>query len=277
MGVELYGEFIAVFGLITTGTVVYVRYMSDAWVTPFVLLAAIVVLAMFHNLKRIQRVGFLTKEDGVPPEEFDSLLAGSIWIGWITYGVLFSGVQPVVYGLWTYVHGAAIVGLVLYTHLYPEIRGDPIRSFAVLVAVSALLFLPHSGTISHTMSPAVLFFKIAVFYILFTLVEIEKKMRFSERGRDVTEAERISAVQVQVVQTAWVLLSVTLFVPLAGVQMYVVGRSMRDLSAVPDLPTIAPSVTPPTISSDRITVSAKMLAKVSSDLFKTHTRWPPPA
>jgi hypothetical protein len=226
----MYHEFCGVFVLITLGTVAFTKHVSEAWIRPFVLLTAAVALATAAMYKHLKRIRDTKKTDDPPREELGALLAGGIWHAWMTYGVLFGDVPPVVSGVWAYVHGGAIVVLVLLSHSHANARRDGRCATALLVGVVALLFLPHPDTISRRIDPVVLFSKILAFYVLFAIVEVAHKLDFEARtraGDAASPAQRVYAAQVQVVQTAWILLSIVPLMAIALVQIIILGAEIH--------------------------------------------------
>lgn len=247
---RMYQEFCAVFLLITVGTVAFTNYVSKAWIRPFVLLTTAVALATFAMAKHLKRIRDTKKTDDPPQEELGALLAGGIWHAWMTYGVLFGDVEPVVSGAWAYVHGGAITMLVLLSHSYANARRDGACATALLVGVVALLFLPHPDTISRHIDPVVLFAKILAFYVLFGVVEVAHKLDFEARtraGDGPSPAQRVYAAQVQVVQTAWILLTIIPLMPIVAMQLVILGAEihshLRDrvdaINAAASLPLVA--------------------------------------
>jgi hypothetical protein len=200
--------------------------VSELWVRPFVLLTTAIALSVFGMVKHLNRIRSTKKMDDPPQEELGALLAGGIWYGWMTYGVVFGDVPPVVVGAWAYVHGIVVALLVMVSHSHANARRDGACATVLLVAVVLLLFLPHPDTISRHIEPTALFTKILAFYVLFAVVEVAHKLDFEARtriGDGPTPAQRVYAVQVQVVQTAWVLLTIIPLIPIAVMQIFILG------------------------------------------------------
>jgi len=232
----MYGELAAACAFIFGGTAAFTVYAegdetaASAWIIPFVLLALAVILSAYALRKHVSRIRTTKKCDDAPPEEFDAVVAGAIWIGWMTYGMVFSKVVPIFGGVLAYIHGSTVVALVLLTHTRAHVRREGAWANGLLIVVAALLFLPHPDTISWHLPPTILYTKVGVFYVLYCVSEVAQKLELEARARvgDIaTPAERIYAVQIQVVQTAWVLLSVFPMVLLALAQIGLLASEIR--------------------------------------------------
>lgn len=218
--IRMYSEFVGVFAFILVGTIAYVRYMATAWLTPFVILAAAVVLGLLSLLKMLQRAVRTKKDDGEIQEDFDALMAGCIWLAWITYGVLFGNVDHVIIGAWAYAHGAVVVTLVVLTH----VDLGPSYIWGIVSSLALLLFLPHPGMVSQSIDPLVLFPKILLFYIIYILVEVSQKVEFAQQALPPSDENRVLSALVKAVQTVWILLSVWELTPFALLQALILSR-----------------------------------------------------
>ena len=216
---RMYTEFIGVFVFILVGTIAYVRYMATAWLTPFVILAAWVVLGILSVTKTLKRAIRAQQEDDPIPEDFDALMAAFTWLAWITYGVGFGNVDHIIKEHWTYAHGAIVVALVVLSHA----ELGPSYIWGIVLALAMLLFLPHPGMVSQAIDPPVLLSKILVFYFIFILVEVSQKLEFSQMKEPPTDEVRILAALVKVVQTVWILLSVWELIPFALLQAVILS------------------------------------------------------
>jgi len=230
MSGHTYNEFAVVFLLIIAGTITFAYYTSVPWLTPFVLLSAAVVLAGYGLAKHLNRAMQTKKTDDPPPEQMDALLAGGIWIAWMTYGVVFKSVPPILHGVAAYIHGIVIVAIVMLSHSRADVRRDGKWATGLLVIVVLLLFLPHPDTISSDIDPLILFTKIVVFYFLFAIAEVALKLELEARVRrddPPSPVERVYAIQVQVVQTAWILLTIWQLLPIVIFQVAIIGAEIR--------------------------------------------------
>lgn len=227
---SMYAEFAAILALIVLGTIAFTHFETDAWIVPFVLLGVAVALAASILRKHLMRLHCTLKDDDAPQESFDALPAGVIWICWLAYGALFADVPPLLSGSLAYVHGVVIAVLVLMSHSRANVRRDWMWASGLLLVVGALLFLPHPDTLSKQLPPAVLYLKIVLFYALFVVTEIAQKLAFESNAVSAsppTEPERVYSLQVQVVQSAWVLLSMRQLLPIALLQMFILGVEIR--------------------------------------------------
>lgn len=231
---DTYREFIMIFALIVLGTAGFTSYVTQKWIVPFILLSIVIILAALAVRKLILRIARTEQEDDIPPEMFDALPAGCIWIAWMAYGLIFLDITPVVEGLAAYIHGSIIVALVFVSHSRADIGKSSVWSSALLVVVAGLLFVPHVDTVSRLMSPFVLYAKIVIFYVLFVVTEVAQKLKFEamiERKEPPSELERIYAAMIQIVQTAWVLLSISPLFILALIQVGLIGFDISKLLA----------------------------------------------
>ena len=241
----VYMECLGVFVLILVGTFAFVQYGQVPLIGPFVLLSAAVILGVAGQWKRHAAVGRAKKQDDAT-EQLDLIVSGGVWIAWLVYGVVFRDVAPLVSGVAAQVHGVVVVLLVLLSHARDNIRREAGWSTGLLLVVVALLFIPHPDTVSQSMPPHVLVIKVCVFYALFAGSEAVTKLEFDVRSRAgdaPTRPERVYARQIQIVQSAWVLLSVFSLVPIAIAQMLLLVREARRLNrerwAPTELPTTA--------------------------------------
>ena len=227
---NMYSEFVSIFALIVVGTAGFTSYVTQKWVIPFSLLTVTIILAVLALKKHMTRLAVTVKNDDTPPEVFDALPAGCIWIVWMTYGVLFLDVTPILEGLVAYVHGTVVVILVFVSHSRADVRRNSLWASSLLVVVAGLLFLPHPDAINRLMTPTVLYIKIVLFYGLFICTEVAQKLEFESRTRarnPPTELERIYAVMIQIVQTAWVLLSISPLFLIAVIQIAILCYEIR--------------------------------------------------
>ncbi len=240
--VTMYVELLGVFVLILTGTFAFSQYENTPWIPPFVLLTAAVILGGSSQWKRHAALRLAKKTDDVT-EQLDVLLSGGVWIVWLVYGVVFRDVAPLVAGPSAYVHGAVVVILVLLSHTRENIRREAGWSTVLLVVVVALLFIPHPDTVSQRMPMHVLFTKVSAFYVLFAVAETVTKLEFDVRARNgdtPTRADRVYARQIQIVQSAWILLSLFALLPIAAAQLLLLFREahrLQKLRATTLLPT----------------------------------------
>jgi hypothetical protein len=242
--VTTYMEVVGVFLLMLAGTYVYTLREPFPLLPPFVVLACSVILAGAALYKHYQRALAFKKTDEPAPRGLDTLPAGCVWIVWLLYGIVFRGVAPLVTSWAAYVHGGAVVALVLTTYWKDDIRDNGKWAKGVLTATAVLLFIPHPDTIGHDMHPALLFGKVGVFYLLFLMSEIALKLEAdTRRARDAATSipAHPYAIEIQVVQSAWVLLTLQYLMVVALAQIFLVlldiGRQLKRRSAASELPT----------------------------------------
>lgn len=238
-------EVVGVFVLIVVGTYVYTLREALPLLPPFVVLTCAVFLAGGALCKYYQREMVLKKTDEPAPRSLDMLPAGCVWIVWILYGIVFRDVAPLVTSWAAYAHGGAVVLIVLATYWKDDIRDNGKWANGVLVAIAVLLFIPHPDTIGHDMHPALLFGKVGVFYLLFLLSEIALKLesdarRASNVATSPSNLIHPYAVEIQVVQSAWVLLTLHFLMIVALAQMFLVlldiARHLKRRAAASELP-----------------------------------------
>lgn len=231
MEARMYSELVSVLILIFGGTFVFSRYSGEQrWLAPFVLLSSGVLLAVFARHKHLRRIHAGKKTDDAAPETFDALLAGAIWVGWMTYGLVFKDMHPLFDGVAAYIHGSLAVVLVLMSHSVSNVQQNVACADILAFLVIILLFMPHPDMISFDLEPLMLYTKVSVFAVLFCVSEVAQKMGFDTRistKNPPTEADRMYATQIQVVQTAWVLLSIFPLLLLATLQILMFAGEIR--------------------------------------------------
>ena len=255
---QMYVEVVGIFTLIILGTFSFSYHAQIPWLAPFVLLTSAVILSGAGLWKHNHRLA-MSKKDDDATEQLDMILSGAVWLVWLVYGELFKDVAPIMSGWAAYVHGAIIAVLVLLSHSRDNIRREGAWSTSLIVAVTALLFIPHPDMMSQHLPIPILFVKVCVFYILFGIAEMATKLDFDARRRagDVpTRLERVFATQIQIVQSAWVLLSIFPLIAISIAQCMLllreIRRHMRARRARDTLlPTVAPSSSVPPQNGER--------------------------
>jgi uncharacterized membrane protein len=224
-------EVVGVFVLIASGTLAFSYHEHLTWLAPFVLLASALSLVAAHLWKQRRYLGQSKKDDdAIVAEPADMLPAGVVWIVWLIYGDIFRGVAPLVSGFAAYVHGTLIVLLVLISHSRSDIRRDGGWATFLICAVGVLLFIPHPDTVSQRMPFHVLFVKVFLFYSLFSVSDTATRLEFDARRRaddPPTGSERACAMQIKIVQSAWVLLSLFPLTAVAVLQFLLLFREIR--------------------------------------------------
>jgi uncharacterized membrane protein len=224
-------EVVGVFVLIAVGTLAFSYHEHLTWLAPFVLLASVLSLGAAHLLRQRRALGRSKKDDDAAiAEPVDMLPAGVVWILWLIYGDIFRGVAPLVSGFAAYVHGTLIVLLVLISHSRSDIRRESGWAAFLVCAVGVLLFIPHPDTVSQRMPFHVLFVKVFLFYSLFNVSDTATRLEFDARrraGDTPTGPERTCALQIKIVQSAWVLLSLYPLTAVAVLQFLLMFREIR--------------------------------------------------
>lgn len=162
--------------------------------------------------------------------EMPTYLAAWIWLIWLVYGMMFHKVELLWGETAGHVQSSLALLLVLMTYV-SKLQSELAWMHTIAGAELLLLLFPHVDTISHGMNTLLLFTKVILFYVLFTLTAVDAYYGTGEKKNNIDQvAERrwyILVLERTVIRSAWVLMVTKWLVAGSVLQFIIIGIRMR--------------------------------------------------